>query len=343
MAAIRKAIALTAVLLMMCSSSGCLAYTLFSTTTPELEYETAQSPIQELTEDLSRESTGQILTATVEGDFFYNIALSNASGNVLHNEVVGIVGCPLEITTDTEDMGKVTLTLHYNEDSLGDIPEENLLLLHYLEEECWYEEMPDAVLDADADALTAELSEDGVYVLVDSYVWYSAWGLEVPELAHDSTFTSEEFGFSVSIPAEISYTACSDYLKEGDDGVQEKNLIYVMSNDESPLQMEMQYKLNDITYDAHMAAFTAYLNSEENTDILLVDHEKKQMPNGMRADFIKLEMPLNGTTYYQCTGFYQLSGTEYIVINYMFHGYEDVETLTETAEASLKSFRMLVY
>ncbi len=330
-----KAAALAAALLMMCSNSGCLVYNLYNTTTTVEPVETLPSETLDTHFlDLSRED--QFLTVVAQGDFFYDLTLSNAGSHVMHNSVVGGYGYPLEVSMNTEQSGKFRLDFLYDTASLGDIPEENLMLLYYSEEEeAYYDPVTDAVQDMETDTISVDTPAPGVYALVDSYVWLSAWGEDVPELAHDSTFTSDDFGFTFTVPKEICYTYCSDYLKDMPDGTREQEFIYIYGNDENPLRLEARYKEIDIDYDTNLQGLVDYF-SDNDYGFRILSYEPKKMPNGLRADFLELEYPgLDGETQYQYAGYYQISDIAYI---YLCYNYTD-PAYRETAENSLYSFR----
>lgn len=102
----------------------------------------------------------------------------------LHSGVVGLVGIPVEITYDDEITSPV-ISFTYNRDELRGIPEKNLIMLHYSEEDSFYNTMENAVLDTDKCIVSAEMEEEGVYMLADAYQWYDCWGVDVSGFAYD--------------------------------------------------------------------------------------------------------------------------------------------------------------
>lgn len=103
--------------------------------------------------------------------------------NYLHNGVVGLVGVPFELTYGKE-ISTPSISFTYNKDELRGIPEKNLIVLHYDEEECFYNTIK-SVLDTNNCTVSAEIGEDGVYLLADAYQWYSCWGVDVSEYAYE--------------------------------------------------------------------------------------------------------------------------------------------------------------
>lgn len=103
--------------------------------------------------------------------------------NYLHNGVVGLVGVPFELTYGKE-INTPVISFTYNKDELRGIPEKNLIVLHYDEEEYFYNTI-ESVLDTDNCTVSAEIKEQGVYLLADAYQWYECWGFDVSEYAYE--------------------------------------------------------------------------------------------------------------------------------------------------------------
>ena len=104
--------------------------------------------------------------------------------NYLHSGVVGLVGIPVELTYD-EEVTKPVISFTYNKDELRGIPEKNLIMLHYSEEDSFYNTMENAVLDIDNCTVSTEIQEEGVYLLVDAYQWYDCWGVDVSDYTYE--------------------------------------------------------------------------------------------------------------------------------------------------------------
>ncbi|MDE7364946.1 MAG: hypothetical protein K2N27_08735 [Ruminococcus sp.] len=103
--------------------------------------------------------------------------------NYLHNGVVGLVGVPFELTYG-EEVSMPSISFTYDKDELRGIPEKNLIVLHYDEDEYFYNTI-DSVLDTDNCTVSAEIKEQGVYLLADAYQWYECWGIDVSEYAYE--------------------------------------------------------------------------------------------------------------------------------------------------------------
>lgn len=312
------------------SLSGCAFLTYSSA--PETDLQGSESETENSIRSVSlvRNMPYQRLTASLEGTTDH-VSLKRSS-NVMHDSVVGGYGSPLEIVGDP---GKSVLTLTYDPDSLGDIPPENLMLLHYNDDTGSYDPAEETELDKEAGTLTAEISEDGTYVLVDVYTWLSAWGIDLSdsEYAHDASYTCTEYGFSVTLPKEVRYTVCSDYLHDSGDGSMEKELLYSMNDADDPLQFQLLYKQCEDPYEKIMTGFLKSLQSED-TGIKLLSHDAKEIPGRLYADFLLMQI---GESY-QYSGFYQLTDNTYIFLTYSF---SDLEAYQKAVEKSLYSYRML--
>lgn len=104
--------------------------------------------------------------------------------NYLHSGVVGLVGIPAELTYD-EEVTEPVISFTYDKNELRGIPEKNLIMLHYSEEDSFYNTVENTVLDIDNCTVSAEIEEEGVYLLADAYQWYSCWGVDVSEYAYE--------------------------------------------------------------------------------------------------------------------------------------------------------------
>lgn len=137
-------------------------------------------PSTSYTLDLSRTRAPNVLSVTVENavePYLYNML----DVHVLHTDVVGLFGCPVEVTG--EDIENATLTFRYDPDNMKKVPAKNLIGLYYNEDEYNYEEML-GTLDETACTVTFEISREGSYMLVDAYEWFLAWGADIPQYAH---------------------------------------------------------------------------------------------------------------------------------------------------------------
>lgn len=114
------------------------------------------------------ECTGNInKTTTVE---------SIMNVDILCTDVVGLVGEPFEIETDSE-FDKATLTFKVDKNKLGDVEFENLLFLWYNEEDNEFIELETTLDEANGTAsiVTTHFSR---YMVVDKKAWFDAWARE---------------------------------------------------------------------------------------------------------------------------------------------------------------------
>ncbi|MBQ4534401.1 MAG: hypothetical protein IJA18_04300 [Ruminococcus sp.] len=129
------------------------------------------------------EVTAVTFTGTCDENIRKHVSIS-VSRHVLHNGVVGIVGVPLEIEYD-ETVSEPNIYLTYDPDELRGIPQKNLIMLHYNEWSDSYDTVMNAVHDEDKCAVSADISEYGVYLLADAYQWYSCWGKDVSQYEYE--------------------------------------------------------------------------------------------------------------------------------------------------------------
>lgn len=109
--------------------------------------------------------------------------LALAGYDYYYNQTSGILGSPVDIGFD--DVDKPSLAFWYSEEDLRGVPERNIMMLHYSEEEQQYFVMDEAVLDTDMNTITADIEEEGVYVLVDAYQWLKAMGKDASDYKYD--------------------------------------------------------------------------------------------------------------------------------------------------------------
>ena len=93
--------------------------------------------------------------------------------DILCTDVVGLVGEPFEIETDSE-FDKATLTFKIDKDKLGEIPFDNLLFLWYNEEENRFDEL-ETILDEDHSTVSIVTTHFSKYMVVDRQAWFDNW------------------------------------------------------------------------------------------------------------------------------------------------------------------------
>lgn len=98
---------------------------------------------------------------------------SNMNTDILCTDVVGLVGEPFEIETESE-FDKATLTFKINKDKLGEIPFDNLLFLWYNEDENEFVEL-ETTLDAENSTASIATTHFSKYMVVDRQAWFDNW------------------------------------------------------------------------------------------------------------------------------------------------------------------------
>ncbi|MCD7740966.1 MAG: hypothetical protein LUI06_02010 [Ruminococcus sp.] len=278
--------------------------------------------------DLSNSDETNVIKVGLKGEFSsstYIVDLCNI--NVLHTDLVGRFGSPIEIASDSFTKG--TIVFEYDPDNMKNVPAENLILLHYNEENDFYDTV-ESVLREDDNTVAASITEAGVYMLADAYEWYSVWGLDVSEYsAHDNTYVDSDYGFTITVPQEVSLKYVSSYLEDDEEG-QCQTLLESYSGS---LQIGIEY-LSRPTYSSAEEFVNAIAGGITN--------------NGYTVQTGTLVGSGSDTGYYFYVDFsdsvdynqyslncvYQINETEYINI---WYGFTDEEYYAE-AISSLKSF-----
>lgn len=139
---------------------------------------------QECSKTLNNEQKPEVakvlLSGICDGDIRSYARITDLYGvDVLHSEVVGLVGPPVELTFTKEGLKEPEIGFVYNKDELRGVPEENLIILHYNGKGGSYDTVNGAVIEKEYNRITVPIKEDGVYLLADAYQWYGAWGLDV--------------------------------------------------------------------------------------------------------------------------------------------------------------------
>lgn len=120
-----------------------------------------------------------------------NARLTNVYGvNFLHTGVVGLFGCPVEVSADEFDGARIVFT--YDSDNMNLVPPQNLIVLWYDEQNSNYMELEGELNEALC-TVSIDISKGGAYMLADGYEWLRAWGYDVEDYAHDIYFTGDGF------------------------------------------------------------------------------------------------------------------------------------------------------
>lgn len=97
--------------------------------------------------------------------------------DILCTDVVGLVGEPFEIETESE-FDKATLTFRIDRDKLGEISFDNLLFLWYNEEKNDFVEL-ETILDDENSTASITTTHFSKYMIVDRKAWFDAWAVEL--------------------------------------------------------------------------------------------------------------------------------------------------------------------
>ena len=140
---------------------------------------------KEIHNSIKPEVTEVIFSAVCDSDLENETDISDLYGrDVLHSGLVGLMGSPVELS-----YGQVLhpeICFVYDENSLGPVPETNLVMLHYNEQDYFYDTVKAFSVDTDNNTVSAPINEGGVYMLADAYQWYACWGMDVSQYAYDS-------------------------------------------------------------------------------------------------------------------------------------------------------------
>ena len=186
--------------------------------------------------------------------------------NYLHTGVVGLFGCPVEISGEIPSGTALEFT--YDPSKLNGIKPEGLIILHYSNHA--YDTIP-SELDRDNCTVTALIGEGGAYMLADAYEWYRVWGTVIDEFKHDVVFRCNEsyHPFSITIPSDVEFNPCGDYLKDSSEpNVREQDLVAgpgVLDLDDHDIVLTMKYfqRTDEITYDENVAGIKAFCDTSD--------------------------------------------------------------------------------
>ncbi|MCM1164531.1 MAG: hypothetical protein NC299_12510 [Lachnospiraceae bacterium] len=290
------------------------------------------APSTSYTIDLSGTRSPYVLSVTVEDavdPHIYNML----DVHVLHTGVVGRFGCPVEVTGAAEGS---RLIFRYDGDKLYSIRPENLIVLYYDDDEDNYIELMPK-LDGSSCTVSLDIGEtrDGTYMLVDSYAWLTAWGAETVK-GGQRLFRCEEGGlsFSVDLLSEVKFTACSDYFKENDDGIEEKDLVagpFILDMMRPPEYRDVVVAVRygnapaeSVNTDKFGSDDYAYSEETENGTIFIARYPA--------------DPELGGYGTGHACAVYPDGGSGYVFIEY-YYIYESIPDYEQRALESLRSFR----
>ena len=110
--------------------------------------------------------------------------------HALHTAVVGLVGAPVEIDFDANEVGGGRLVFYIDKNELHGIRPDALMFMYYEEDKDNYLENFDTVIEENGDVLTAsmDITAPGTYLLVNKFTWLSAWGAEVDDDGYEKEY-----------------------------------------------------------------------------------------------------------------------------------------------------------
>ena len=108
--------------------------------------------------------------------------------HVLHTGVVGLVGAPVEVNFDTDEVKGGQLVFVYDPNELKGVRPDALMFMWYDEDNDNYVELEDGMLNTDNCSMSINIDKPGVYLLVNKYQWYNAWGAKLDDNGMDSGY-----------------------------------------------------------------------------------------------------------------------------------------------------------
>ncbi len=200
-------------------------------TISENHTQTEEFPV-ELTCNLSYSGITQVNSVELQGDYDRN----TTSLNPYQTTVPGYFGNSVELYSENLNHSKIIF--HYQPEDMNNVPEKNLILLHYNENESDFETIS-SELDTEQHTVSAEITEQGVYLLADAYEWYKASGIDASEYAHDTLYKNSEYGFEILLPEEIPFQYdVTNYPLENDSEGKSKALLKCEQNAEIQCMIE---------------------------------------------------------------------------------------------------------
>lgn len=203
--------------------------------------------VDSVSEDFTDCKRNEVLSCRLDGKLKYGTYIRNVYEiDYLATNLVGLFGVPVDV--DLNGSEKATITFKANKDNMNNVPMRNLIILYYNETDGFYDKVKSKTKGYE---VSAEITSSGTYLLADCYVWYSAWGADMSDYAHDVTYFNDEFGFSVVMPMEVGYYNVGDYLKDDQNGGMTKQiLMYNSSMSDKDIDMDFNYYENQNGFDS---------------------------------------------------------------------------------------------
>lgn len=125
--------------------------------------------------------------------------------DTLSSNVVGAVGAPVAITSDTA-FDSAVITFTYDEAALGDTAPEDLAIMWYDEENRNYVIFDkETVLDKEAHTVSYTTTHFSTYLVVDRKIWYDCWreNIDYRDLDAEQNTTTYDIGFCVDVSGSM--------------------------------------------------------------------------------------------------------------------------------------------
>lgn len=122
--------------------------------------------------------------------------------DVLCTNVVGLVGEPFEIESSSE-FEKAVLTFKINPSKLNGTDFDSLLFLWYDEEHYEFVEL-DTAYDEENSLVSIETTHFSKYMIVDKYLWFAAWAVELNYNPNGSTSTINNTVLAIDCSGSMS-------------------------------------------------------------------------------------------------------------------------------------------
>lgn len=110
-------------------------------------------------------------------DISHDVSFRDMYGvHALHSGVVGLVGAPIDVQFDTNEVEGGRLVFVYDPNGLMGVRPDALMFMWYDEANDYYKELENGVLNTENCSMSIEIEKPGVYLLVNKYAWLNAWG-----------------------------------------------------------------------------------------------------------------------------------------------------------------------
>ena len=139
------------------------------------------------------ETVEVIFSGYCEGDISKRVDMEDIYDfDYFSSSVVGLVGSPIEVTFD--NVKDAQLSFVYDPDELRGMPETNFLPMYHSSNNTTlpFQPIDDVEVDSVNHTVTIPAKKDGIYLLVDVYQWFTAWGVDASEYAYDIDMSNSE-------------------------------------------------------------------------------------------------------------------------------------------------------